>query len=111
MATTDWFTTFVGELETAATAIEGKIVAVGEKLGGEIFQYAPGAIGKMAQFALDAVLKQVGIDIPGEQKFGQAVADYIEQVEINLGFLPAQPDAHAAVQAAYTKAVSKAKGG
>lgn len=107
----DWFTTFVGELETAATAIEGKLVSEAEKLGGEIFTYAPGAIGKMAQFALDAVEKQIGVDLPGDQKFGGAVANYIQTVERELGFLPTQPDAHAAVQAAYTKAVSKAQGG
>lgn len=106
----DWFTTFVGELETAATNAWDKIEPIAGKIVDEIFTAAPDVIGKMAQIAIDAVTKQFGIDIPGEQKFGQAVAEYIQKIEAGLGFTPQLPDAHAAVQAAYTKVVTKAQG-
>lgn len=105
----DWFTTFVGALETAATAAWSKIEPIAAKIEDEIFTAAPEVIGKMAQIAVEAVTKQFGFDIPGEQKFGSAVAEYIQKTEADLGFTPAIPDAHAAVQAAYTKVATKAQ--
>jgi len=107
---TDWFSTFVGALETAATAAWSKIAPIVTKIEDEIFTAAPDVIGKMAQIAVNAVTAQFGLSIPGEQKFGQAVTSYIQQIESDLGFTPKIQDAHAAVQAAYTKVVSKAKG-
>jgi hypothetical protein len=106
--TTDWFTTFVGELETAAEAALPEIEAKAKEVGGQILTLADKAIGSMAQIAVSSVLKNVGLDIPGEQKFGSAVTNYLETVETQLGFLPSQPDAHAAIQAAYTKVAAKA---
>jgi hypothetical protein len=108
--TQDWFSTFVGELETAATAAWTKIEPIVAKIEDEIFTAAPDVIGKMAQIAVNTVSAQFGVNLPGEGKFGQAVTSYIQQVEADLGFTPKVQDAHAAVQAAYTKVVSKAKG-
>lgn len=103
----NWFEIFVVDLETAAQKALPEIEAKAKEFGDKILEIGDKAVGAMAQIAVTSVLKQVGLNIPGESKLAGAITHYLEEVEIQLGFLPSQADATAAVQAAHHKVASK----
>lgn len=91
---------FLNKLAAWAKSAETEIVAVAEQFISDVENDLEIAFEDLASIAGNAVIKASAALVTGEEKFGQAVTDVVQQVEI-AGKTVAIQTAQMAVQQAY----------
>lgn len=100
MGNTSFFTNLGAYLEAEALKVEAEIKKIAAEVGPYLLNDLESFATTLAQIAIGAVLKQALLVLSGSEKFGAAVTDVVQQVEINGKQIEIN-DAQAVVQQAY----------
>ncbi|HEY1806077.1 MAG TPA: hypothetical protein VGG45_16505 [Terracidiphilus sp.] len=100
MSLSTWFANLEAEAKAAVAKLEGDVAVLAAQIGPVVVSDLEAFLSAVGQIAIGAVLKQAPLVLSGAEKFGAAVVDVVQQVEIQ-GKAVAVADAQFAVQAAY----------